>query len=206
MKKVLGYARVSSQKQKLEVQQDLIKEYCEKHEYHLVDTLSEKMSGRKGSRPEWDRVLNAVRNKKIDGVVVIRADRVARSTKNLLALLEVFYENEVEFISIKEPQFSTGKSAQGKFLITVLAAAAEFEADLSRDRLQEGKERMLIVGTRSGKPPHRPEIPIDWDDYDKDMRLGVTKKAYAKNIGVSDSKLYAALRKREEMAEMTPIV
>lgn len=196
MKRVLGYARVSSHKQKLEVQQDLIKEYCDKNNLYLVDILSEKMSGRTGSRPEWNRVLNAVENKTIDGVVIIRADRVARSTKNLLALMEVFYKNEVEFISIKEPQFSTGKTAQGKFLITVLAAAAEFEADLSRDRLQEGRERMLIVGTRSGKPPHRPEIQIDWHDFDKHMQMGVTKKAYAKNTNISISKLYTAINKR----------
>ena len=205
MKKVLGYARVSSQKQKLEVQSEAIQRYCENNDYELVDILSEKMSGRKRSRPEWDRVINAVENNKIDGVVIARADRVARSTKNLLAIVEIFHEKNVDFISINEPHFSMRRTAASKFTIAVLAATTEFEADLSRERLQEGRERMLIVGTRSGKPPHRPEIPIDWNDYDKDMRLGVTKKAYAKNVGVSDSKLYAALRKRKEIAEMKPI-
>ncbi|MEE8400606.1 MAG: hypothetical protein V3R86_00425, partial [Candidatus Hydrothermarchaeaceae archaeon] len=77
------------------------------------------------------------------------------------------------------------------FLITVLAAAAEFEADLSRDRLQEGRERMLIVGTRSGKPPHRPEKPIDWVDYDKSMKdelLKISEGDYVAYTGKVTSK------------------
>ena len=180
MKRVLGYARVSSHKQKLEVQIEAIQRYCENNDYELVDILSEKMSGRKGSRPEWDRVIHAVENNKIDGVVVARADRVARSTKNLLSIIEIFHEKNVEFISINEPQFSMRRTAASKFTIAVLAATTEFEADLSRERLQEGRERMFVVGTRSGKPPHRPEIKIDWGGYDKQIALGVTKKAIAK--------------------------
>lgn len=199
--KVLGYARVSTHKQDYEAQKEDIEEFCQKRDYEVIDILSEKVTGRNAGRPQWNRVLDAVNRSKIDGVVFTRVDRVARSVKNLLNLLELFEKSQVMFLPIKEETFRIEEypiNPQKRMLITVVGAIAEFEANLIRSRMEEGKKRAEVVGTKSGKPMRRPTVDINWNEYDRLANLKVPKKEIARRLGISESTLYNKLKQREQ--------
>lgn len=197
--KVLGYARVSTTKQDYEAQKEDIEKFCKNRGFELVDILSEKVTGRNASRPEWDRVLSAVENGRIDGVVFTRVDRVARSVKNLLDLIEHFEDNQVLFLPTKEETFRIEEypiSPQKRMIITVIGAIAEFEANLIRSRMEEGKDRAKVVGTKSGKPMNRPNVDINWKEYDRLANLKVPKREIARRLGIAESTLYKKLKER----------
>lgn len=202
---VLGYARVSTKDQELNVQKDLITKYCHTHGYNLIDIIEDKMSGKSKTRPGWDIIMTSVEDENIDGVVFLRADRIARSTKNLLSIVDEFVLHKIKLISIKDPMFQGDlESPQGKLIVTVMGAMAEFEANIIAERMREGKERARLVGTKSGKPMHRPKINIDWNKYDELFTLGVPKSKIAVHLKISESKLYTALKERETNNGNTP--
>lgn len=191
---VLGYARVSTKDQELNVQKEQIEKFCYENKHNLIEILEDRVSGRKASRPGWDIILKNVEEKSIDGIVFLRADRIARSTKNLLDIVELFVENKIKMFSINDKMFQDDlDSPQGKLFITVMGAMSEFEANIISERMREGKERAARVGTRSGKPMHRPFIEIDWNTYYELRKLGLSKRLIAKKLGVSESKLYKEL-------------
>lgn len=193
---VLGYARVSTKTQELAVQKDLITKYCAKEGLNLLDIIEDKMSGRKMSRPGWDLIMENVRNHKIDGVVFVRADRIARSTQNLLKIVEEFVTHKRKLISIDDPIFKDLESPQGQLVLTVMGAVAEFEINMFQARVKEGKELAEIIGTKSGKPMHRPEKIIDWNKFDELYNMGVPKRKIAETFNISESKLYKAIKLR----------
>lgn len=194
---VLGYARVSTKEQELDVQKEQIVAYCHKEGYNLIDIVEEKYSGRSKNRPGWDIIMENVRQRKIDGIVFLRADRIARSTKNLLSIVDEFIENKIKLISINDPMFQGDiESPQGKLVVTIMGAMAEFETNIISERMREGKERAERMGTKSGKPMHRPKIEMNWEKYDELLALGVTKRKIAVALKISESKLHISVKER----------
>ncbi len=139
----IGYARVSTADQNLELQLTALKEAgCDR-------IYQEKISGAKRERPELQRLLDQLRPDDI--VVVWKLDRFARSTKNLLELVELIKVAEASFCSLSEPWADTSSHA-GKMIMTVFAGIAEFERDLIRERTSAGRKAALTRGVRFGRP------------------------------------------------------
>ncbi len=139
----IGYARVSTSDQNLDLQLAALKEAgCER-------IYQEKVSGARRERPELQRLLDQLRPKDI--VVVWKLDRFARSTKHLLELVELIKTAEASFCSLSEPWADTS-SHSGKMIMTVFAGIAEFERDLIRERTSAGRKEALIRGVRFGRP------------------------------------------------------
>ena len=138
----IGYARVSTFEQDLDLQLDALNEdgcdriFCDKGE-----------SGAKDSRPEWDKCLHHLR--KGDTLVVWKLDRASRSTKHLIELSESLDERGVELRSLKE-QIDTS-SAMGKFFFRTMASIAELERDIVRERTLAGLAAAKARGRKGGR-------------------------------------------------------
>ncbi len=139
----IGYARVSTTDQNLDLQLTALKDAgCER-------IYQEKISGAKRNRPELQRLLDQLRPN--DVVVVWKLDRLARSTQNLLELADQIKSVEASFCSLSEPWADT-TSPSGKMIMTVFAGIAEFERDLIRERTGAGRVAAKQRGVRFGRP------------------------------------------------------
>ena len=148
----IGYARVTTTDQNLEPQIDALQNFgCEK-------IFSEKISSTIKERKQLNELKNILR--KGDILVVYKIDRIFRSLKDMVALIEWLKINEVGFISISEPAFDT-TTANGNFLLQIFAAVAEFEQNLISERtklgLQNARKRKKILGRPKGVKPETKE-------------------------------------------------
>jgi DNA invertase Pin-like site-specific DNA recombinase len=139
----IGYARVSTLEQNLELQlQALKKAGCRR-------TFREKISAGNRNRPEFQRMLDQIRAG--DTIVVWKLDRLARSTRDLLETMETIQQAGGKFQSLSEPWADTTTHA-GKMIMTIFAGIAEFERGLIRERTSAGREAARKRGVRFGRP------------------------------------------------------
>jgi len=137
----IGYARVSTEEQSLDAQRERLEEAgCER-------IFSEKESGTRSNRPKLEEAFDHLRDG--DVLVVWRLDRLGRSTKDLIAKTDRLDEIGAELDVIDQEIDTT--TAQGRFFFRVMAALAEFEADLASKRTQEGIRAAKEEG-RMGRP------------------------------------------------------
>jgi DNA invertase Pin-like site-specific DNA recombinase len=140
----VGYARVSTQDQDVSGQLDALKAAGATKIYR------EKVSGVRADRPELGKLMAGLRAD--DVVVVTKLDRLGRSTRELLDLIERIGKVGASFRSLGDPLWDTSTS-QGRLLSTLLAAIAEFERDLIRERTGEGRKRAIANGVKFGRKP-----------------------------------------------------
>jgi len=139
----IGYARVSTTEQNLDLQLTALKEAGCRRIYQ------EKISGVKLNRPELQRLIDQLRPDDI--VIVWKLDRLGRSTQNLLELADQIKNAEASFCSLSEPWADT-TSPSGKMIMTVFAGIAEFELDLIYERTEAGRIAAKKRGVRFGRP------------------------------------------------------
>lgn len=151
MKRVAIYYRVSTEDQKPDLQVDQLREYAARREFEIVGEYIDKVSGAARKRPELDDMLEQVRKRKVDVVLVWKFDRFARSTSHLVNTLEEFQQLGVHFISFT--QSIDTSTAAGKLTYTVLAAIAEFERDLTSERVRAGMAAAKARGKHVGRKP-----------------------------------------------------
>ncbi len=138
----IGYARVSTYDQTLDLQLDALKaDGCDRI---FVD---EGVSGVKASRPEWDKCLDQLR--KGDVLVIWKLDRAGRSTKHLIEVSEFLEFKGVELRSIQD-QIDTS-TAMGKFFFRTMASIAELERDIIKERTEAGLKAARARGRKGGR-------------------------------------------------------
>ena len=136
---IVGYARVSSYGQSLEVQLDKLS-HCEK-------VFQEKKSGRTDNRAELQNCLTYLRDG--DTLVITKLDRLGRSIRDLLNIINQLEKNNVSF-QVLDQQIDTS-TPSGKLLLHMLGAIAEFENDLRASRQSEGIKKALSNGVQFGR-------------------------------------------------------
>ena len=139
----VGYARVSTGEQDRSGQLAALKEAG------CARVYSEKKSGADSSRTALQRMLKEVGPGDI--VVVTRLDRLARSVRDLLNILERFGQDNVGFVSLREKHIDT-TSAGGRLVLNIMASIAEFERELIQARMAEGRKRAVDNGVQFGRP------------------------------------------------------
>ena len=145
------YARVSTKDQNCELQLRDLRTFCAARSFTLVrEFVDVGESGAKDSRPQLNELMAEARKRKLDAVVVWRFDSFARSTKHLLLALEEFRSLGVQFISYQE-NIDTS-TPLGQALFTIVAAVAQLERDLIRERVTAGIRVARQNGKRLGRP------------------------------------------------------
>jgi DNA invertase Pin-like site-specific DNA recombinase len=180
-----GYARVSTTEQDLSGQLEQLKAAgCEK-------VYSEKKTGANGDRAALQRLLRDAESG--DVVVVTRLDRLARSTRDLLNILDQLSKNEVGFKSLRETAIDT-TTAHGRLTISILAAIAEFERELIQGRVSEGRKRAAAAGVKFG-----PKFKLDGFQRLEALArrdAGESLSAVARTYGVDPSTISRLQRPR----------
>lgn len=174
---VIGYARVSTEDQNLDTQLEQLKGAgC-----HRI--YQEKVSGVKRDRPELSALLDYVREG--DTVVVCKLDRIARSTKHLLDIVETLQSKGVTF-KVLNIQLDTS-TPTGKLMLTMLGAIATFEREMMLERQAEGIAKAKQEGVYKGRKPTAREKA---GDVLKLIAEGKTKEAVAKELGIGVASVY----------------
>jgi DNA invertase Pin-like site-specific DNA recombinase len=181
----IGYARVSTQDQNLDLQLKALKKAgCQK-------IFREKGSGATQNRSEFQRMLDQTRSGDI--IVVWKLDRLARSTRDLLNTVEVLGEAGAKFRSLSEPWANTTTHA-GKMIMTIFAGIAEFERDLIRERTSAGRHAAQQRGIPFGRPrklnPDQIRLAVELLDQGKAVR------EIARTFDVHEATIYR-LRQKE---------
>ena len=141
---IYGYARVSTTGQTLATQKALLLAAGAER------IFSEKVSGVAARRPELERALDQLEAG--DVLVVTKLDRLARSTLDLLRIIDLIGKEGAGFKSLGDPWADT-TSAHGRLMLTVLSGIAEFERSLILQRTNEGRARAMSEGIRFGRKP-----------------------------------------------------
>lgn len=156
MKRVALYMRVSTQEQaengnSLEFQKEKLEAYCKIHEYKIVgEYIDAGISGAKFNRPALDRLKNDV--DKIDVVLIYKLDRLSRSIKDTMTLIEDFFKpNNVDLISLSE-NFDTSQ-AIGMATVGMLSTFAQLERDTITQRMVAGKVQSVKNGNYINHAP-----------------------------------------------------
>jgi DNA invertase Pin-like site-specific DNA recombinase len=139
---LIGYARISTDDQSVALQEDAL------NKAGCVKIFTDRASGAKASRPELDKMLDQLRPG--DVVVVWRLDRLGRSLKNLIDLVEDLASKGVGFRSLTEDISTT--TPNGKLIFRIFASLAEFEKDLIRERTMAGLDAARARGRVGGRP------------------------------------------------------
>jgi len=149
-KKVAIYVRNSTNEERQNPQTQILPlvDYCNRQKYKYK-IFQEFASGMKETRPELDKMLQLVRRGFFDAVLVWRIDRLGRSLKHLLQLIEEFKYNNVAFISLIE-SFDTG-TPQGELFFQIAGAFAQFERRLIQERINAGLARAKAMGKTLGR-------------------------------------------------------
>jgi DNA invertase Pin-like site-specific DNA recombinase len=188
---LVGYARVSTDDQNLDLQRAALTEAGCKRIYE------EKVSGASRNRPELTRLLDHLRA--ADVVVVHRLDRLARSTRDLLDIAELIKEAEAGLRSLCEPWADTTSPA-GRMVLTVFAGIAEFERALIHQRTGAGRAAAMKRGVRFGRPPK-----LTVEQIALGQRLieeGRSAQDVAKMFKIHAATFYRALNKPAPKAEI----
>lgn len=184
----IGYARVSTQDQNLEMQLDALRKAgCQQ-------IFQEKVSGIKSDRPELAAMQRILRED--DVVYIYKLDRLGRSLKHLLEIVGEFEKKGAGLVSINDPVNTT--TASGRLIFNVFASLAEFERDLIRERTKSGLEaaraRGIKGGRRRGISKEAEKTAMLAQTLYSERKLGVND--IAKELSISKMTLYKYLRHR----------
>jgi DNA invertase Pin-like site-specific DNA recombinase len=177
----VGYARVSSVGQSLDVQLEKLKG-CDK-------VFKEKRSGVDTGRPALKQCLEFLRDG--DTLLVTKIDRLARSTSDLYRIVSELAEKGASFRVVDDPSIDT-TSRTGKLVMGILSLIAEFENDIRRERQMDGIARAKDKGVKFGR---KRELTEDRVEEIRTLRgSGETVPAIIKRTGFSKASIYRSLK------------
>jgi DNA invertase Pin-like site-specific DNA recombinase len=185
----VAYIRVSTTDQNLDRQERMMRDLG------VDKVFAEKLSGRSADRPELQAMLAYVRE--ADTVIVESISRLARSTRDLLNIVEILKSKGVVFISLKE-QMDTS-TPQGKFMLTVFSGLAELQRESILESQREGIEAAKAKGKRLGRP--RTEYPPRWEEiYGLWRDEKITAVAAMLQLGLRRTTFYKLVKDTQQSA------
>jgi len=180
MKKAALYCRVSTADQHIESQLYDLRQLAEQRGFQVVKEYEDKgVSGLKARRPGLDALMADARQRKFSVVLVAAFDRVARSTRHFLHVMDELDSMGIEFVSRREG-VATG-DAMGRLFITIISAIAELERSLVVERVKSGMRRARLEGRQIG----RARLDVDREQVVADRRSGMSLTQVAKKHSIS---------------------
>ena len=188
MGEIIGYIRVSTEDQNTARQEAALKEKG------CTRLYLDRLSGKDSKRPQLQEMLSYIREG--DTVVVESISRLARSTRDLLEIVDYFNSKGVSFVSLKEAIDTN--SPQGKFVLTIFGALSELEREYIRQRQAEG----IAIAKEQGKYKGRKPKEIDKTELEgliERWERGEIKQAYiCKKLGISRSTLARKIKEQKK--------
>jgi DNA invertase Pin-like site-specific DNA recombinase len=180
MKKAAIYARVSTPDQHIETQLYQLRELAARRGFEVVHEYTDiGVSGSKARRGGLDALLADAHRRKFSIVLVAAFDRVARSVKHFLTVVDELNDLGIEFVSARENIDTSG--AMGRMFVTIISCIAELERSLIVERIKAGMRRRRLEGLPMGRAP----LAIDREALVRDRRSGMSLTQVSKKYGVS---------------------
>jgi len=180
MKRAALYLRVSTVDQHPETQGIELRAFAHQRGYDIVEEYVDLgISGIKARRPALDQMLRDAQRHRFDAVLVWSCDRLARSTKHFLQVLDELDHRGIQFLSLREAIDTEGPL--GRAIVTIISAIAELERSLIIERVRAGMHRARLEGKRIGRVP----LDVDRAAIVRDRRLGMSLTQVARQHGVS---------------------
>lgn len=196
------YLRVSTLEQNAEAQRRELGAYAARHGWSVAEVFEDRASGAERQRPALEELLAAARAGKIDCVLCWKLDRFGRSAINLHENLQVLENEGVRFIVPGQGIDTEQNNPASRFLMNILAAVAELEREIIRERVASGMTRYRqdwqagrvgrTVHSRSGKdlPPHRPRKVLDHSRIAALRAQGCSWAAIGRAVGCNAATAY----------------
>jgi DNA invertase Pin-like site-specific DNA recombinase len=196
-KKAVLYARVSTGDQHPETQLLDLRQMAQQRGYEIIQEYVDIISGSKAKRPGLDNLLADARRHRFDVVLVAAFDRMARSTRHFLELLDELNHLGIEFVSFRE-NIDTG-GPLGRAMIVIVGAIAELERDLIRERVKAGMRRAKLEGRRIGRSP----LNINRGEVVQDRRSGMSLTRVAAKHRISRASVCRLMKESENREQVT---
>jgi DNA invertase Pin-like site-specific DNA recombinase len=176
MKRCALYLRVSTVDQHPETQLYDLRGLAAQRDFEIVHEYTDKIRGSKAKRPGLDQLLADARRGKFDVVLVWACDRIARSTRHFLEVLDELNHLGIEFVSFRE-NIDTG-GPLGRAIVVIIGAIAELERNLIIERVRAGMRRARLEGRQIGRRPLDIDRAAVLRDRDRGMSLTAVAKAH----------------------------
>jgi len=187
MKRASLYMRVSSVDQHPETQLHDLRQMAAQRGYDIVKEYTDRISGAKARRPGLDNLMHDARRGMFDVVLVWASDRIARSVKHFLEVLDELNRLNIEFVSFRE-QIDTG-GPLGRAIVVIIGAIAELERNLIIERVRAGMRRARLEGRQIG----RPALALDREAIIGERRRGQSLGQIARNHSISRATVHRVL-------------
>ena len=188
MKRAVLYMRVSTVDQHPETQVFDLRQMAQQRGLEIVEEyVDHGISGTRARRPALDQMMADARRGRFDVVLVWACDRLARSVRHFLEVLDELNHLNIEFVSFRE-NIDTG-GPLGRAMVIIVGAIAELERNLIIERVRAGMRRARLEGRRLGRPP----LNVDRDALLRDRSRGQSLSQLAKAYGISRASVARAL-------------
>lgn len=182
MKRIAIYARVSTDRQKVESQLLALSNFAERSGWELAKQyIDEGFTGKNTARPAFNEMLEAARKREFDVLLVWSLDRLSRSLRDLVTTLDELSHYGVDFISFNDRGIDT-TTPSGKLMFHIIAAISQFERELIRERVIAGVKNAQAKGKHCGRPGIAPYIIEEATEL---RQQGWTYEKIGKKFGVS---------------------
>jgi len=189
MKRAALYMRVSTVDQHPETQLLDLRQMAAQRGLEIVQEYTDRISGAKARRPGLDQLMVDARRGRFDVVLVWASDRIARSVKHFLEVLDELNRLGIEYISLRE-NIDTG-GPLGRAIIVIVAAIAELERSLIIERVRAGMRRARLEGTHIGRNP----LILGHEAIRRERCQGQSLRQIAKGHRISTATVQRVLRK-----------
>jgi len=188
MKRAALYLRVNTVDQHPETQLYDLRQMAAQRGFEIVNEYTDRISGTKAKRPGLDQMMAAARRGRFGVVLVWACDRIARSTRHFLDVLDDLNRIGVEFISFRE-QIDTG-GPLGRAIVVIIGAIAELERNLIIERVRAGMRRARLEGQHIGRNP----LVLGHAAIVRDRQHGQSLRQVAKGHSISTATVQRVLR------------
>jgi len=176
MKRAALYLRVSTVDQHPETQLHDLRQLAQQRGFEIVATYTDYISSTKARRPKLEQTLTDARQGKFDVLLVWACDRLARSVRHFLEVLDELNHLGIEFVSFRE-QLDTG-GPLGRAVVVIISVVAELERNLIVERVKAGMRRAKLEGLRIGRPPCQVDVAALMRDREAGHSLSQLARLY----------------------------
>lgn len=196
MKRAALYLRVSTVDQHPETQLHDLRQMAAQRGLEVVKEYVDRISGTKARRPGLDELMRDARRGRFDVVLVWASDRIARSVRHFLEVLDELNRLQIEFVSFRE-QIDTG-GPLGRAIVVIIGAIAELERSLIVERVRAGMRRARLEGRHIG----RRRLELDREAILRDRQRGHSLGQIAKSYGISRATVHRVIHEQRSQEQV----